>query len=66
MRLREWVPDALVADATADAFGDSARLCRALSDLGIDLPFYSLCDRFDSAILDGRLALFDGWLFDVR
>src|SRR5437764_8494596 len=66
MRLRAWAPDALVADATADASGDLSRLCRALSHLGIDLPFYSLRDRFDSAILDGRLALFDGWLFDVR
>ena len=36
------------------------------TSFGDRLPFYSLCDRFDSAILDGRLALFDGWLFDVR
>src|SRR5947208_5109459 len=66
MRLREWAPDALVADATADALGDLSRLCRALPHLGFDLSFHSLCDRFDSAILDGRLALFDGWCFDVR
>ena len=49
--------DALVNNATADAIGDLARLCGALSDLGLDLFGHSPGHRFHPSVSHGRFPL---------
>ena len=58
--------DALVNNATADAIGDLARLCGALSDLGLDLFRHSPGHRFYPSVSHGRFPLPDRRIDSLR
>src|SRR5207237_10246988 len=66
IRLRSFVPDSLVNNAPTDAIGDLARLCGALSGLGLDLFRHSPGHRFHPAISHGRFPLFHRRIDSLR